>query len=161
MPQTTIFPEANQILMQVRARLSESTQTPLPPPETGDKSVLGTPPGPQTAGSGKPTPVQDLGAHNEPNIKDTYDLYVGSIIAGCVEIHKCSEKEAENLVFSTIDDMSGAGLLPKWPGEEKANDEYMAAFLGAAKTSGLHYVVMAQADKKWGRESTTAVAPKK
>lgn len=158
---TTIFTEANKILMQVRTRLSESTQTPLPPSETGDRSVLGTPPGPQAAGSGKPTPVQDLGTNNEPNIKSTFDLYVGSIIAACVEIHKCSEKEAENLVFSTIHDMEQAGLLPHWPGDKNANDEYMAAFLGAAKTSGLHYVVMQQADKKWGRESTTAVPPKK
>jgi hypothetical protein len=145
----SIYTEATQILGQIRQRLQEAANMPMPPAETGGLSLAGTSPEPQEAGSGQDTPAYTVGAVNVPDVSDTFEKYVASLIAGLMEKHGISIEDAEGLVFGTIEDYEEQGLLPAWPGEDAADANYLAAFLGRAKSVMLHNEILRRAEQEY------------
>lgn len=123
--------EMNHLLEQMRTQLAEGEEA------WGPNSDA------KTGSEGEPG---ELGAENENNIWDAFDLYIGDMVDDLTEKYELDDDDALDFIFSVADDLAEDGKLPEIPvgDDEKA----VALWLGKAGSFGFERMVLDAAEEE-------------
>lgn len=132
--QSIDFKQANVVLGKIRASLAEEEAAWGPDSEQDDVAHLGG-----AAGVG--------GAMNIADIEDALNGYLSGIADALMAKYDISEDDAYDFVFYAAETAEAMGLLPAFPDDDAADEEY-AAWYGKAGSVKFDAMVMNLASKE-------------
>jgi hypothetical protein len=137
-------PEMTTLLEQMRTQLKARAEN--------DDAAWG----PDSEPSGPEGEPGALGAENEPDVWQAFDMYIGEMVDDLMEEYELDEDGALDFIFDIADTAAAEGKLPAIPMDDPDDADAVAAWLGAAGSAGFERMVLdaAEAEASEGDEDS-------
>jgi hypothetical protein len=122
-------PEMTTLLEQMRTQLKARAE--------GDDAAWG----PDSSPSGPEGEPGTLGAENETDVWQAFDMYIGDMVDDLMEDFELNEDDALDFIFEIAEAAAAEGKIPEIPMDDNDADS-VAAWLGAAGSAGFERMVL-------------------